>query len=90
MRHVNITISGDVQNVGFRYFAKAAAEEMNISGFVQNRSDGTVYVEVEGSDEHIENFLNWCREGPPSARVDNVAATDGALKKYTFFEVRNS
>jgi len=47
-KHVNITVKGRVQGVGFRYSAMEAAEELGIKGFVRNMPDGSVYIEAEG------------------------------------------
>jgi acylphosphatase len=49
-KHFNIRISGRVQGVFFRASTKAKAEELGISGFVQNEPDGSVYIEAEGEE----------------------------------------
>lgn len=72
MKHLNIKIHGFIQGVTFRYSAEQLAEKLNIKGFIQNLDDGTVYAEVEGREEDLEKFLNWCRKGPMSAMVEKV------------------
>lgn len=49
--------SGKVQEVGFRYQAKYAAEELGLSGWVCNLWDGRVEMEVQGREESIDRLL---------------------------------
>ncbi len=65
-------ISGRVQGVGFRFFARDAARRENLSGFALNLSDGRVEVVVEGEQEAILRFERRLRNGPPGARIDEL------------------
>jgi len=87
-KSLRITVSGKVQNVGFRYYTERAARESNIAGFVKNEPDGTVYIEAEGEEEALERFESWCRRGPQWARVDGFEAQDQPLMNYKGFRVR--
>ncbi|MDR2097497.1 MAG: acylphosphatase [Spirochaetaceae bacterium] len=66
------TVSGRVQHVGFRYYACAEAERLQISGWIRNSATGDVEVHAEGKSENLEKFLSWLRRGPPHGRVDAV------------------
>ncbi len=88
MQHKNITVSGRVQGVGFRYSALRAAASLGIKGFVRNLGNGGVYLEAEGGEKELDAFLRWCAEGPPLARVDSLSVTDGEIRHFTTFEVR--
>jgi acylphosphatase len=88
MIHKNIQIFGRVQGVGFRYSARLAARNYGIKGFVRNMSDGSVYLEVEGSEDNVEKFINWCRVGPDFAYIDHVNIVDASLSNFESFEVR--
>jgi acylphosphatase len=70
--HYNITVSGRVQGVGFRWSAAAEARKLGITGFVKNLSDGNVYIEAEGSPEQLDTFVAWCKKGPPFGFVESV------------------
>jgi len=83
-----IKVFGRVQGVGFRYYAQKKAMELGISGFVQNRPDGSVYIEAEGNDSAIEQYLLWCEEGPAWARVTNVEKQWVPLQGYLTFEIQ--
>lgn len=82
-KHLNIKILGRVQGVFFRVSAKEQAEKLNIKGFARNESDGTVYIEAEGEEKDLEKFVNWCKDGPPSAKVEKIEVTKGKLKNFT-------
>ncbi len=65
-------ISGNVQGVGFRYYTEREARRLRLSGWVRNLPDGEVEVLAEGTHEDLERLIDWCHEGPPSARVSAV------------------
>lgn len=83
-----IYIYGKVQGVGFRYSALKKANELDIKGFVHNKPDGSVYIEVEGKGEILEEFLVWCQQGPTWARVDDVKYEEIPLSNYKKFMIR--
>lgn len=49
--------------------------------------NGDVYVEAEGEESKLQEFLKWCRQGPSRARVDNIAFEEGELKYFGDFRV---
>ncbi|TSC87370.1 MAG: acylphosphatase [Microgenomates group bacterium Gr01-1014_7] len=84
-KHFNIKIYGQVQGVFFRASAREKAESLGITGFVQNQPDGSVYIEAEGEDDMLNQFLSWCHEGPPAADVEEIKAAEGPMKKFSHF-----
>jgi acylphosphatase len=87
MKHINLKITGKVQGVFFRASTKAVADHMGVKGLVKNEKDGSVYVEAEAAESILEMFVDWCKEGPEKAKVENVAISEGELKNYRNFEV---
>ena len=87
-KHFNITIHGRVQGVGFRRAARDHAHYWNIKGFVKNTSDGLVYIEAEGDENSLSQFIQWCHQGPPFARVKEVDVLLGNWIGFTVFETR--
>lgn len=69
---VHAFINGRVQGVFFRMETMHAADRMGVTGWVRNKRDGTVEAIFEGDRSKVEAVLNWCREGPPHARVTDV------------------
>ena len=72
MNKVHVLISGQVQGVGFRYWAKRKMEELGISGWVENTDDGRVEAEFTGEEGPVKQMIELCREGPMLARVKKV------------------
>ncbi len=67
-------VSGRVQGVGYRYFARETAAMLGLSGFARNLPGGDVEVEAEGERESLERLLETLRQGPPASRVSGVEA----------------
>lgn len=86
-----LRIYGIVQGVFYRESMRQAAEQLGVTGWVRNRTDGTVEAFVQGDTEDIEDLLAWARTGPPRARVENVvievASPDA---KFQTFERRET
>lgn len=69
---LELRIRGRVQGVGFRWSAQSAARSRGVRGWVRNEPDASVLLVAEGTRPALEDFLTWCRAGPPSARVSAV------------------
>ena len=65
-------ISGDVQGVGYRFFAQRAAARHQVVGYVKNLSDGRVEALAEGAPTQVEAFKHDLATGPRFGRVDHV------------------
>jgi acylphosphatase len=65
-------ISGDVQGVGFRFFAQRAAARHQVHGYVRNLLDGRVEALAEGSPANVEGFKHELAAGPLYSRVETV------------------
>ena len=72
IRRVHVYVSGRVQGVGFRYALYHEAARLNLSGWVRNRPDGRVEAAFEGDEDAVREIGEWCRQGPPGARVRQV------------------
>jgi acylphosphatase len=69
-------IRGDVQGVGFRFFAQDAATREGLSGWVRNTADGSVEVAAEGEATALERFERHISHGPPRARVTAIDVSE--------------
>jgi acylphosphatase len=65
-------IRGDVQGVGYRFFAQRAAAQHQVLGYVRNCPDGTVEAIAEGSPTDVEEFKKDLVTGPQWASVGQV------------------
>ena len=87
-KRFSLKIYGNVQDVNFRYQAQQKAARLNLTGFVRNQPDGSVYAEVEGEEDDLQEFLTWCRQGPSFAAVKKVEQEEEPLINDKTFEIR--
>ena len=88
MTRTHVIVSGRVQGVGFRLSLARVAESRGVSGWVRNRTDGTVEAVIEGSADAVESVLRWCEQGPRGAIVDSVQAVDEPADGLHGFAIR--
>jgi acylphosphatase len=69
---LHVTVSGTVQGVGFRWFVREKARRWGLTGWVQNRPDGTVELAASGAQESLDGFLRDVWTGPAGAIVAEV------------------
>lgn len=86
--HYDIRVYGKVQGVWYRASTRQKAEELGLTGFVQNMPDGSVYIEAEGPKDRLDALVAWCHEGPPLARVARVEVQEGPVKGFSDFVIR--
>jgi acylphosphatase len=71
----HLLIGGRVQGVFYRVSCAYEAQRLGLGGWVRNLPDGRVEAAAEGPREAVERFVEWCRHGPPHARVEGVELT---------------
>ena len=81
-------VRGQVQGVGFRYFARQRAEAHGVSGFVRNLPDGSVELHAEGAPAALGAFEADVRRGPSFGRVDEAVVTAIKARGSQAFEIR--
>jgi len=69
---LRLSITGRVQGVGYRDWARGRAFELGLRGWVRNRTDGSVEALAVGPDEAVQLFVQQCHRGPSMARVERV------------------
>jgi len=67
-----LTITGRVQGVGYRDWVLATGQRLGLSGWVRNRSDGSVEALIVGEEQAVGRMIDACRRGPALARVDDI------------------
>jgi acylphosphatase len=68
----HVYVSGDVQGVFFRVRTAETANRLGLSGWIRNLYDGRVEAIFEGEEDKVEEAIEFCRRGPPSAQVTNL------------------
>lgn len=84
---LSLQIRGDVQGVGYRASLAAKARSLGVTGWVRNRSDGSVEAIVAGPTDAVDRLLAWARRGPPAARVTGIEVSP-ATGHFDVFEQR--
>ena len=69
---VHVYVSGRVQGVFFRGEMQDEAIRQSVTGWVRNLRDGRVEAVFEGEEDNVERLVEFCRRGPPGARVAHV------------------
>ncbi|MBI1279418.1 MAG: acylphosphatase [Anaerolineaceae bacterium] len=71
-RRLHAKVFGHVQGVNFRYYTRLTASQIGVTGWVRNRSDGSVEVVAEGTALQIERLVQFLNVGPQAAAVTRV------------------
>jgi acylphosphatase len=81
-------IGGEVQGVGYRFFAQRAAARHQVTGYVRNLPDGRVEALAEGPVESVEAFKHELAAGPSFAHVENIEEINvEPTGSYSFFRI---
>ena len=84
-----IHVKGRVQGVGYRAAFQHQARTLGITGWVRNRSDGSVEALLQGSSSAVEAAVAWARCGPAGAHVTDVVTSNADHEPvYARFELR--
>lgn len=89
-RTVHVLISGRVQGVWYRGWARETAVRLGLDGWVRNRANGTVEAVFSGCPQMVAEMLNLCEQGPPHAQVTDVRVIEEGGSVAPGFEVKYS
>ncbi|MGD0978306.1 MAG: acylphosphatase [Candidatus Bathyarchaeia archaeon] len=85
----HVFISGRVQGVFFRSETRYEARKHGVTGWVRNLPDDRVEAVFEGEQENVKKLLEFCRRGPPGARVASADVTwENYSGEFRDFEIR--
>ncbi len=89
LQRLSATVIGRVQGVGFRWWARSAAERMGLTGWVMNGPDErSVELVAEGPRAALDELVRMLHDGPPGAMVDRVDASHSpAAGSYSRFQI---
>jgi acylphosphatase len=85
---LRLRIDGLVQGVFFRAESKKKADALGLTGWVRNTDDGCVEIHAEGTVENLAALKEWCRRGPPNARVKEVTEIETSEEQLAAFDIR--
>jgi len=89
MADAGFRVTGRVQGVGYRWWARAQGTQLGLVGLVWNADDGSVVVQARGSDHALVEMERLLGEGPPHSRVAAVERVPASLSPDAAgFEIR--
>lgn len=80
-------VTGRVQGVGYRAWTQDTARASGLRGWVRNQPDGSVQALLAGDEDAVKAVQRALWQGPPAARVDNVAVFESPAPDGTGFEI---
>lgn len=72
----HLLVTGNVQGVGFRAYARRAARTAGVTGWVRNLADGRLEVLLHGDSDRVDGVIQQIAGGPPAARVESMVVDD--------------
>jgi acylphosphatase len=84
----HVYVTGRVQGVFFRATTRDTARKEEADGWVKNLDDGRVEAVFEGPSAVVEAMVEFCHEGSPQARVEDVEVTYEDPEGIEGFEIR--
>jgi len=90
LQTISITVSGMVQGVYYRQSTKEKALDLGISGIVKNLPNGNVHILATGTDDKLDQLVQWCKIGPARAKVASVTVEKMEVQEYFGFTIQRS
>ncbi len=87
MKTIHLLIKGKVQGVFYRAKAKKMADKLGLNGWIKNTKEGNVVAVATGSEESLNEFINWCKKGPKDAKVTEVIVTSKDNDSFNGFSI---
>jgi acylphosphatase len=88
IKHYNIRVYGLVHGVFYRVSAQEKAQELGLTGCINNVVDGSVYIEAEGEEAQLKKMVEWCKKGPEKAQVTDVKVEENLIQNFSNFVVK--
>lgn len=92
-KRYRLLLTGKVQGVFFRDFAKQNANKLGIVGYAKNLRNGGLEILAQGEDRKLEEYIKLCKRGPIFAKVENVELSEELIEdesEHEFFDIRHT
>ena len=87
MKTIQLIIKGKVQGVFFRATAKDIADALGVKGLVRNLQDRNVEIRATATEEALQKYIDWCKQGPPKAKVEDVTVEELVPEEFNNFKI---
>ena len=84
-----VRVTGRVQGVFFRAWTRDQAERLDVHGWVRNCPDGSVEAHLEGEEGSVDQLIQFLRQGPSGAHVEDVEIADAKVENADWFAIRH-
>ena len=84
VKHLNVF--GRVQGVGFRYSVYDEARRQGVTGWVKNKTDGSVEAIVQADNDSLLKFIQWIKKSPGASHVERLEESEGK-GNFTDFQI---
>ncbi len=85
----HVFVYGYIQGVSFRANAWREAKKHGVTGWIRNLRDGRVEAVFQGEEDKIKEVIEWCRRGPPAAKVEKLDVSyEAGAEVFTRFDIR--
>ena len=88
MKRVHVIIKGYVQGINFRYNTREKAESLGLTGWIKNLPDNSVEAVFEGSEEMINEILEFCKKGTIGSKVIDIKIREEPAENLKCFEIK--
>lgn len=80
-------VTGRVQGVFFRDSTRELAQKLDLTGYANNKSDGSVEVVACGRPDALDRMADWLKNGPPMSSVAKLEVTEAEIVNYRKFTI---
>ncbi len=81
-------MAGKVQGVYYRQSTKEKAQQLGVTGTVQNLRNGDVLIMATGTGEQLDQLVSWCKQGPPRAVVSDIQVEQKDTLRFNGFTIQ--
>jgi len=89
IKHLDILIKGNLRHRAYALLTMIEAEKSGIRGFVCYTENNGLFIESEGENHEIDEFLTWCKNGIDNSDVIEISTAPGPLKNFKDFEIKS-
>ncbi len=84
-----IKVYGRVQRIGYRRYIIDIAQDLGLSGYIENHKDGSVDIFVQGVSDKLKEFIEEARNPPKPVRIKEFNIMETSLNpEYKYFEIK--
>ena len=88
LKTLSIKVAGKVQGVYYRQSTREKAQQLGVTGTVQNLRNGDVLIVATGTTDQLDQLVSWCKQGPPRAVVTDIQVEQKDTHPFNGFTIQ--